>query len=604
MSFAAHGNWCGPGWSAHQWKDAKDLTEEDKQVEAVDALDQACKEHDIGIAEGDPLANKKFYEKAAANGYYGLTLAQFVKVGGPSLQNYLRGGEDVNNIMFRRRESKKQRLAKTQERQRRTANAVTDAINTQDLIEAADSAIESLRDDADIQAADETEVIEALVDMDGSFQTPARAPRERDPTITREDRPLREPRPQSSLSNLLNQVDTNMEDTTTQMAPMVSRSVDASTQTSGGQRGKKETLVRYNARAELGVFTETRTAYLPLTVYFSINRTRNYRPIPLRFRVDYPYDIFSRNTLVAQEISYTLAAQIRAHGLSNDMAKSGVRGSSISFAGTGPLSSSDPANNIYQLVPFPCTVKGDTAGVNGSATAPTANGKSSSGTISHSNCRPAWSKWYCKQYQYAHVMETDWKVTYWSGDADKQFQNIRVYQGHDVQSTGNTDTIPDTHPIGRMDHWPYLQKHNIAQRTTEDSKDKYVISGTWKDSDHHPMSMIPNDEEIKTWTKLGSDDFIARENAYREDVVLMHYTHPDSANQPGFVNCRIDLRYKVQFKDISQTIRWFGSGAGISLNTKDDTLQTPFCDNTDTGVESNPERVFINTSNYIPGQLL
>ena len=98
MSFAAHGNWCGPGWSARQWKDAKDLTEEDKQVEAVDALDQACKEHDIGIAEGDPLANKKFYEKAAAAGWYGLTLAQFVKIGGPSLQNYLRGGELVNNF--------------------------------------------------------------------------------------------------------------------------------------------------------------------------------------------------------------------------------------------------------------------------------------------------------------------------------------------------------------------------------------------------------------------------------------------------------------------------------------------------------------------------
>jgi hypothetical protein len=97
MSFRAHGNWCGPGWSAGQWKDAKDLTEEDKQVEAIDALDQACKEHDIGIAEGDPLANQKFYTKAAQAGWYGLTMAQLVRIGGPSLQNYLRGSDMSDN---------------------------------------------------------------------------------------------------------------------------------------------------------------------------------------------------------------------------------------------------------------------------------------------------------------------------------------------------------------------------------------------------------------------------------------------------------------------------------------------------------------------------
>lgn len=602
MSFAAHGNWCGPGWSAGQWKDAKDLTEEDKQVEAIDALDQACKHHDIGIAEGDPEANEKFYEEAAAAGYYGLSLAQFVKIGGPPLQNYLRGGEEVNTML---RTRKQKRDAIKQRAKRKAAGHQRDedskrviAENEDDDLEAGLAFVGGVQDQLEEEKQD-NDVVEVLTDLNGDFETPQTVPRTRDPTMTREDQPLRGPRDKGSLTNLLNQVDDTMDAET---APALLRSVDSSTQTSGGQRGKKETLVRYNARAELGVFTETRTVYLPLTVYFSINRTRNYRPIPLRFRVDYPHDIFLRNTLVVQEIRSDLVANIRNHGLSNDMAKGGVRGSAITSAGTGGLVSSDPANNLYQLVPFPCTVKGDTPGVNGNSNAPVTNGKSSSGTISHQNCRPAWSKWYCKQYQYAHVMETDWKVTYWSGDANKEFQNIRVYQGHDVQSTGNTDTIPDTQPLGRMDHWPYLQKHNIAQRTNDNPKDKYVISGTWKDSDHHPMSMIANDEEIKTWTKVGEEDFIARENNYREDVVLMHYSHPDSANTPGFVNCRIDLRYKVQFKDVDNGIRWFGLGVGKDLNTKTDTLQTPFCDNTDTGVESNPERVFIQ--NNAPAQLL
>ena len=597
MSFAAHGKWCGLGWSAGQWKDAKDLTEEDKLVPADDELDQACKEHDIGIAEGDPLANQKFYEKAAAASWYGLSLAQFVKIGGPPLQNYLRGGEDVNKKMKTRQNPKEEDYEAWKSKNSiRLKKKADDARSTKRTFQ---------RDENRVYNAEDEEVMEALVDINGDFETPDRPTMRAAPTQTREDNPLRVERNVrdqagniDSLSNLLDRENNaTMEDT--EMATL--RSADSGN-TTGGQRGKKETPVRYNARAELGVFTETRTAYLPLTVYFSINRTRNYRPVPLKFRVDYPHDIFKRNTLVAQEIDKGGANLLRAHGLSNDMAKAGVRGSTAALAGMGSVESNDVAWNRWQLVPFPTTVKGDTAGVNGTTNAPATNGKSSSGAISHTNCRAAWSKWYCKQYQYAHCMETDWKVTYWSGDGDKEFQNVRIYEGHDVQSTGNTDTIPDAHPIGRMDHWPYLKKHNLSQRTNETPKDKYVISGTWKDSDHHPMSMIPNDEEIKTWSKVGDEDFVARENDYREDVVLLHFSNPDSANQPGFVNCRIDLRYEVQFKDLANSIRWFGSGIGKTLNTKDDTLQTPFADNTDTGVTSNPERVFVE--GFTPGQLL
>ena len=95
MSFAAHGNWCGPGWSARQWKDAKDLTEEDKLVPAVDEFDQACKDHDIMIAEGDPNANPLFYEQAAAAGWFGSAAAAAVAIAGPPSHSYLRGDDNM-----------------------------------------------------------------------------------------------------------------------------------------------------------------------------------------------------------------------------------------------------------------------------------------------------------------------------------------------------------------------------------------------------------------------------------------------------------------------------------------------------------------------------
>lgn len=69
MAFAYHGNWCGPGWSAGKWKDAVDLTEEEFMVPAKDKLDEACKNHDINIALGNPRANEIFLKETAKLGY-------------------------------------------------------------------------------------------------------------------------------------------------------------------------------------------------------------------------------------------------------------------------------------------------------------------------------------------------------------------------------------------------------------------------------------------------------------------------------------------------------------------------------------------------------
>lgn len=88
MSLRGHGNWCGPGWSAGQWKDAKDLTDEDRLVPAIDELDQACKQHDLAIADArdaDDLerANKEFEAKAKSIGIKGAVFAQLVHWFGP-----------------------------------------------------------------------------------------------------------------------------------------------------------------------------------------------------------------------------------------------------------------------------------------------------------------------------------------------------------------------------------------------------------------------------------------------------------------------------------------------------------------------------------------
>ena len=89
MSIRGHGNWCGPGWTAGQWKDASELTKEDYDVPAIDALDQVCKDHDIDIAsaiddQAIEEANQKFIQNAKKLGLKGAIFAELVSWLGPT----------------------------------------------------------------------------------------------------------------------------------------------------------------------------------------------------------------------------------------------------------------------------------------------------------------------------------------------------------------------------------------------------------------------------------------------------------------------------------------------------------------------------------------
>lgn len=90
MSFRYHGNWCGPGWTAGQYKDASDVTSKDRTVPAVDALDEACKEHDLAIADATSnedliRANKKFKQETKELGIKAVVAGVLVEHFGPTV---------------------------------------------------------------------------------------------------------------------------------------------------------------------------------------------------------------------------------------------------------------------------------------------------------------------------------------------------------------------------------------------------------------------------------------------------------------------------------------------------------------------------------------
>jgi hypothetical protein len=82
------GNWCGPGWTAGQSKDAIDMTKDDFNVPALFPLDEVCKQHDIDLNQADTpnevqMANELFVIQARRHGIMGNFFAGLVDTFGP-----------------------------------------------------------------------------------------------------------------------------------------------------------------------------------------------------------------------------------------------------------------------------------------------------------------------------------------------------------------------------------------------------------------------------------------------------------------------------------------------------------------------------------------
>jgi hypothetical protein len=366
--------------------------------------------------------------------------------------------------------------------------------------------------------------------------------------------------------------------------------------TAESRKGNRETLVKYDARAEMGIFTETRTAYLPVTFYLSVNRPQLKQSIPLKIRMDWPHGILTGNTLIRQYLWLDNdKLHVRSRGLSNDMALQAYRrpesGSQWVTAVPALFHEGSATNgqiwNIGQLHPFPCTIVGAQPANNPTGSTNQGDrGSGSYGAIVDDKCVPAYRRWYAKQYGFAHCMETDYRITYTPAESNN-FSNIHVFQGLNVTSENNANVIPENEEYDKVQHWPNLKLHRVFGKTTERSSRPYVISGTWKDSDTQINRMIQNQEDIKTWEKLDTTDFATRANSYREDMLLMHYMDPEGL-QTCF-NVKVELRYKVQFKDLGESLRYLGTGDSIVLSSND-CIQIPRPGG-NSGPQGNPERI-------------
>jgi len=297
--------------------------------------------------------------------------------------------------------------------------------------------------------------------------------------------------------------------------------------------GTGETQVDMNVRRELGIFTETRTAVLPIRFACSFNTvTQSGSPNVLKIRMNAPYNILGDTSFVLNTEGSGTVQGISTH-------------QALAYTGTN----GDP------FLAFETTLL--------PATEPTAT-TSGSGVVADTSCRPAWRAWYEKMYESYHTIETQYRITFFSPETAVGRRAV-VYVDKDVYTSSSVgNVIPvDGNQYYLNSLWKGVEKHIISERIAGQDADKWVkqISGTWRPGVWNKNTQ--NEEEIKAWYATAA----APSPVWVENLVLQ-VRNDDFNTEKTNLNCLVELRYVVQFKDLKLAFRYpQATGSAVTFTT-------------------------------------
>lgn len=523
-----HGNWVGPGWTAGQYKDVKDLTEADRNVPAVDAFDQAGKDHDIGLFDYPERAdelNKKFIEEAAKHGIKGNLAAAAVGLWGPSpsgkkqrpittreiwergqsLRNW--NGESKMAKGFGNWEDPKvaARAAARKKQLEAERAAEAQAIKDWDEKNAALAGIPGTKRDSEGNPKPGETVANLPDSEDIDFNLPP-------PGEGFSDDPF------GDMSD-----DIPMIDDGSGGGPEASR---AAGPTVGAGSISKETPVLQNATPSRGL-QETHTAICCYNGWGSAVLLDHTSPVVLELNLTQPVDILKTAMVnTAEGAAWT-------KGLNN-----------VPFNGGSTRDSATASA-------FPITT------ATGSVVTEAAD----------------WFAFWAKIYEYYTVLGCEYEVIIGSvssginNDAlvGMDFNSYRTAEG----SGGNV--TPQNAKLTDMMAWKHIQWKRLEAKTSDpNAVSTTVFRGRYKQG--MAARNVNNDGDVKTWIKVEELPTL------KETIALYFYKHPmnttkSSTTVCGF-NIQFNMKYIVQFKDLREQARYPKTGAtAISLVTPTDVTQ-------------------------------
>ena len=376
---------------------------------------------------------------------------------------------------------------------------------------------------------------------------------ETDTQDTPEMRPVNEPArppseepPQESTGNRFDWegLTSNSTMDTADQPMQVARMGGVSTQTSAGQNGTGETPVDLNTRVERGIFTETRTAALPLTFFFSMNRLDRTSPVVFKLRLNCPFDILIDNTFVKQTDN-----SARVKGISTDIA----------------LRSDNSPNPIqYPPATFVCST-------------PKTATETSFGTVSDANCKPAWRDYYTRVWESYHTIETYYRISCQATPTDQNYETNIFIEEDSYTGSSVSQVIPTNQTYQHYLHWPRVGPNQLSARNQNGplNQGRKVFEGTWKPG--QVQRNTRNDEDIKAWYPTTGAPGAPNPTWVEQKVLLAFADAQAQLSNQQHINVRVDVVYKVQFKDLKREYRYPQAGDGNinALQVPGDILQTP-----------------------------
>lgn len=159
-----------------------------------------------------------------------------------------------------------------------------------------------------------------------------------------------------------------------------------------------------------------------------------------------------------------------------------------------------------------------------------------------------WRAWYTKLYNYYHVVGVKWELTIQNANAFATGGMV-VANYIDTFSINNaTQVHPTTATISQMEQWPDT---NI---TYIDSTGDNTNDGATRTIEgyYYPQKVrqnVENDEDVDTWTVTTSTPVLAEHMSFKFFPAWNSQTYVRA-------NCRLKMRFIVQFKDLAPVFRW------------------------------------------------
>lgn len=612
------GNWCGPNWTAGQVKPASEITPADYNKPATSEGDQKCKDHDIDIfeAKGDPdkirAADERFIEATKNGGFQEQIMSKLVKNYGPaaSLSNMPPKPKHTKPagripVKFNNPNQKKKYKKQENLRRLRREQVLNDARNPTEPMadvpigpaepnyedEHWDDDIDYVQqhmDNKDYLTPDiDEQILQDFEDEDivnDLLETPS-TKQSQDSGISPNDQTARSASfnnlrtPRQPLSERLQEIDEQegMED----IQPLGARSMNVD---SGGPQTaqRQETTVDYFNQRELGILTNTRTAILPVTVYFSINMPKQYSPIHLSIRMNHWRKMFLNTSFVTQTVAtYNDTADDfwtfprRTTGISIDKPheqqwrqiynheESQTQIANVEAGATGAPSRGRAFDNHFRrlwgnyqrLMWYPNRLYD-----------PEVSGNVLAKSGADVDVIPAWARWYEKIYEYMSVMETKYKLTIVpAGEPTAEACDMVVFKQMDCKTLNNNDDVMPTSqaatevlqlatelPPDQLRKYKNVKKLSLDsyQNGNEGRNSLLVDSGTYIPG---TQKNIQNEEDIKTWYKTGQADYSPQ---WEETMNYYFYQKEFSSRYTTCFHAKLEMAYVVQYKELKPKIKY------------------------------------------------